>query len=175
MNVILIPCKTLGFALSTDQACVKLPLRNPDVTETIRVLPADSPTRHTIAVSDAQSDAMPEVKPVRALAVGATAPMRDPWTVKGSLPCSAPFFDLIMLKASMSKEKESDMDPEKMPIVMTTRREVLPACAALHRSDVSDCQPVPSLLDLPIETLFVYLATHMLEPYTVIVEEPVFA
>ena len=99
--------------------------------------------------------------------------MLAPCTVVDADPVPARFDPRIRLTMPASTLHPCVALSPRPPTVITTRRVPAAPCPTRHRTDVSDCQSVPSHPVWPRRPRTVYLAIPMLDPCTVIDAEPV--
>ena len=141
---------------------------------TIRRVPCDPyPTRHRSDVSDPQSVASHPDRDERALLDSPAKDKPVPYTVIDAEPVPARLPSRIRLILSRSTDQAWLMLPVRDPTVITTRRELNAPWPTLHRTDVSDSQPVASHPVCPVRPLAVGRTRPSPAPCTVTDAEPV--
>ena len=142
-------CTTLIDALSTDTPPDKLPTRRPALTIARTLPPAIAPTRHRADVSDAHPVCSHPVCPALTDPVHAPAPMLAPCTVTLLVPV-----EIALPAATLSPPTSADIAADPLPTLLPTLIDTrtLPPCAldpTRHTADVSDAQPVASVMLCP--------------------------
>ena len=126
-------------------------------------------------MSDDQVDRSQTECPTFEKAVSETRPSPDPCSVMLADPVAARFAALTRLTMTTSSEWLTVTVPSRMPTVDTTRR--LPAAPwpVWHRTDVSASHAVSSHDVAPVRAPAVKLASPILAPWRVTLDDPVAA
>ena len=134
----------LTIPAPTENACVRLRARPPEVTPITRLPSTTPPPAHRTDESDTHAVISLPVRPTELKAETLACPSPAPRTVTAVDPVVALFTLCIPLSAAESPLHAWLMLPTDRPVDTASRRLPRPSCSTRHRVDVSDIHVVRS-------------------------------